>query len=86
MVLRNADTSDYNFSSPSQTGTFGINIHHAGSPQSENVNNWSEGCVVFKSEPAHVEFMNLCEKQVKNTGKSTFTFTLVKKTEYDSFI
>jgi hypothetical protein len=85
VVLRNGSGNSYDFSSPSQTGAFGINIHHAGNPQSENVSNWSEGCQVFKSQAAHVEFMNLCENQVKISGKSTFTYTLVKKSEYDNF-
>ncbi len=85
VILRNTGSDSYNFTSPANTGSFGINIHHADDPQSENVYNYSEGCVVFKSKPAHVEFMNLCETQVKQTGKTTFTFTLVKKSEYDNF-
>lgn len=85
IVLRNTDSGNYNFSSPTQTGSFGINIHHAGDPQSEKTFNWSEGCQVFKQKAAHDEFMKLCENQVKQTGKTTFTYTLVKKSEYDSF-
>lgn len=86
VVLRNDDGSKYNFKANSERGSFGINIHHAGNPQSENVSNWSEGCQVFKNYNAHVEFMNHCEKQVSIAKKSTFTYTLVKKSEYDNFI
>jgi hypothetical protein len=86
VVIRSKDSNSYNFSSKTETGSFGINIHHAGDPQSENVNNYSKGCQVFKQKSAHDEFMRLCENQVKNSKKSTFTYTLVRKSEYDSFI
>jgi len=85
IVLRSKDGSLYDYSSPTDKGSFGINIHHAGNPQSENVSNWSEGCQVFKSYNGHVEFMKYCENQVTIAKKSTFTYTLVKKSEYDSF-
>jgi hypothetical protein len=85
VVLRSKDGSLYDYSSPTDKGSFGINIHHAGNPQSENVNNHSEGCIVFKSYNGHVEFMKYCENQVTTAKKSTFSFTLVKKSEYDSF-
>ena len=85
VVLRSKSNTLYDFTSPSQKGSFGINIHHSGNPQSENVYNYSEGCVVFKSYNGHVEFMNLCQKQVSLASRSTFTFTLVKKSEYDAF-
>ena len=85
VVLRSKSGNLYDYSSPSQKGSFGINIHHAGNPQSENVFNYSEGCQVFKSYSAHVEFMNYCQNQITMSKKSTFTYTLVKKSEYDSF-
>jgi len=56
-----------------QEGVFGINIHKAG-VDSVLVENWSEGCQVFK-RAAHFEaFMELC----RNSGQSAFTYTLIE--------
>lgn len=85
VVLRSRSGNLYDYSSPTDRGSFGINIHHAGNPQSENVFNYSEGCQVFKNYNAHVEFMNYCQNQLTYAKKSTFTYTLVKKSEYDAF-
>jgi hypothetical protein len=56
-----------------QEGVFGINIHKAG-VDSVLVENWSEGCQVFK-RAAHFEaFMELC----RNSGQAAFTYTLIE--------
>ena len=54
-------------------GVFGINIHKAGA-NSEDVNDWSHGCMVFKKEADFNEFMKIC----KENGASKFTYTLVE--------
>ena len=43
------------------TGVFGINIHHAGA-DSAVVENWSEGCTVFKRIKDFNEFMTIIKK------------------------
>lgn len=59
-----------------QSGIFGINIHHAG-VSSTFVENWSEGCQVFKNLKDFEEFMSICEKSKVIHGNS-FTYTLIE--------
>jgi len=56
-----------------QEGVFGINIHKAG-VDSTNVENWSEGCQVFKREQEFFAFMALA----KASGQKAFTYTLIE--------
>jgi hypothetical protein len=56
-------------------GVFGINIHKAGA-DSTYVENWSEGCQVFKKATDFEEFMKICRKASTIHGKS-FTYTLI---------
>jgi hypothetical protein len=58
-----------------QEGVFGINIHKAGADSIE-VNNWSEGCQVFKREKDFNEFMAICYKAQAIHG-NRFTYTLI---------
>lgn len=63
------------------TGLFGINIHRSNpTTESEYVENWSEGCQVFKRVRDFNLFMKLC-----NTAKSihgnSFTYTLITSTD-----
>ena len=58
-----------------QEGIFGINIHHAGS-NSTLVENWSEGCQVFKRIADFNIFMDICKKS-KNIFGNLFTYTLI---------
>ena len=58
-----------------ETGVFGINIHHAG-PDSTLVENWSEGCQVFKRISDFDEFMLIITAASKVHGNS-FTYTLL---------
>lgn len=59
-----------------QTGMFGINIHKSGR-DSTWVENWSEGCQVFKRSADFDAFMVICRKAAKIHGNS-FTYTLIE--------
>jgi hypothetical protein len=59
-----------------QEGIFGINIHKAGA-DSTFVENWSEGCQVFKRAADFEEFMTIARKAGSIHGKS-FTYTLIE--------
>ena len=86
VIHRNKSGDKYELTgSDTQKGSFGINIHHSGNPQGNFVYNWSQGCVVFKNLNAFNEFMNLCNKQVKEADKSTFTFTLIDQIQFNAF-
>jgi hypothetical protein len=57
-------------------GIYGINIHKAG-VDSTYVENWSEGCQVFKKSADFDEFMGLVKKAATLHGNS-FTYTLLE--------
>jgi hypothetical protein len=59
-----------------QEGVFGINIHKAGA-DSTYVENWSEGCTVFKKSAEFDAFMLICKEAAKIHG-SSFTYTLIE--------
>ena len=61
------------------TGVFGINIHKAGA-DSTYVENWSEGCQVFKKSADFEEFMAICRKARDIHGNS-FTYTLIESSD-----
>ena len=61
------------------TGIFGINIHKAGQ-DSQWVENWSEGCQVFKKSADFEEFMKICRKAKEIHGNS-FTYTLIESSD-----
>jgi hypothetical protein len=61
------------------TGWFGINIHKAGI-DSTWVENWSEGCQVFKRVKDFEQFMAICRKAAKIHGNK-FTYTLLESTD-----
>ena len=60
-------------------GIFGINIHKAGQ-DSTWVENWSEGCQVFKRVKDFDEFMKIVKKSAKIHGNS-FTYTLIESND-----
>ena len=60
-------------------GLFGINIHKAGA-DSTYVENWSEGCQVFKRSADFEEFMKICRKAREKHGNS-FTYTLIESSD-----
>lgn len=60
-----------------QEGLFGINIHRSNpKTESEYVENWSEGCQVFKRVREFNQFMDICRKARDIHGNS-FTYTLL---------
>ena len=59
-----------------QEGIFGINIHKAGA-DSTYVENWSEGCQVFKKSADFNAFMAICKKAA-TLGGNSFTYTLIE--------
>lgn len=60
-----------------ETGTFGINIHHAeSSGTTAYVDKYSAGCQVFQNIGNYNEFIKLCE-QHKSLYGNVFTYTLV---------
>ena len=61
------------------TGMFGINIHKAGQ-DSTWVENWSEGCQVFKRVKDFDVFMSICKKASKIHGNK-FSYTLIESTD-----
>ena len=60
-------------------GVYGINIHKAGK-DSTWVENWSEGCQVFKRVKDFDEFMKIVKKSAKIHGNS-FTYTLIESND-----
>ena len=62
-----------------QEGVFGINIHKAGA-DSTYVENWSEGCQVFKRSADFEEFMAICRK-AKAANGNKFSYTLIETTD-----
>jgi hypothetical protein len=62
-----------------QEGVFGINIHKAG-VDSATVENWSEGCQVFKRAADFEQFMAICRKASQIHGNS-FTYTLIESND-----
>jgi hypothetical protein len=61
-------------------GMFGINIHKAGQ-DSTWVENWSEGCQVFKRVKDFDAFMAICRKAAKIHGNK-FSYTLLESTDF----
>ena len=60
-------------------GVFGINIHKAGA-DSTYVENWSEGCQVFKKSADFDSFMKICRMARDKHGNS-FTYTLIDSSD-----
>ena len=60
-------------------GVYGINIHKAGA-DSTYVENWSEGCQVFKRVKDFNEFMAICRKS-KDIHGNRFTYTLLESSD-----
>jgi hypothetical protein len=62
-----------------QEGVFGINIHKAG-VDSTYVENWSEGCQVFKKSADFDEFMAIIRNS-KDIHGNSFTYTLIESSD-----
>lgn len=78
-VYRDADRNMVYAEDRTQEGLFGINIHKAGS-DSTFVENWSEGCQVFKKSTHFEEFMAICRKARAIHGNK-FTYTLIESND-----
>ena len=78
-VYRDANKDMTYDESKIQEGVFGINIHKAGA-DSTYVENWSEGCQVFKKSADFDEFMAIVKKAAALHGNS-FTYTLLNSNE-----
>ena len=78
-VYRDADKDLEYDENKIQEGIFGINIHKAGA-DSTYVENWSEGCQVFKKAADFDSFMAICRKAAGIHGKS-FTYTLIESND-----
>ena len=64
-----------------QEGVFGINIHRSNpTTESAYVENWSEGCQVFKRVKDFNEFMTVCRKSKDILG-NRFTYTLLESSD-----
>jgi hypothetical protein len=64
-----------------QEGVFGINCHRSNpTTESQYVENWSEGCQVFKKIKDFHEFMSIVNKAKEMHGNS-FTYTLLSSND-----
>ena len=64
-----------------QEGSFGINIHKSNPiTESQYVENWSEGCQVFKRVKNFNEFMTICKKASAIHGNK-FSYTLLESAD-----
>lgn len=64
-----------------QEGVFGINIHRSNpTTESAYVENWSEGCQVFKRVKDFNEFMAICRKS-RDIHGNRFTYTLLESSD-----
>jgi hypothetical protein len=78
-VYRDADKDLEYDENKIQEGIFGINIHKAGA-DSTYVENWSEGCQVFKKSADFDAFMTIVRKSRDIHGNS-FTYTLIESSD-----
>jgi peptidoglycan hydrolase-like protein with peptidoglycan-binding domain len=79
-VYRDANKDMSYDESKIQEGIFGINIHKAGA-DSTYVENWSEGCQVFKRAVDFEEFMEHCRKSAIIKKAKSFTYTLLNSND-----
>lgn len=78
-VYRDSDRNLVFDESKLDTGMFGINIHKAGR-DSTWVENWSEGCQVFKRSMDFDQFMVICRRAARIHGNS-FSYTLLESND-----
>lgn len=84
MSVYRDDTRDMKFDKKKITtgNWYGINIHKAGA-DSTWVENWSEGCQVFKRDRDFNAFMDICRQARKIYGNS-FSYTLLESSDIDN--
>jgi hypothetical protein len=78
-VYRDADKDMEYDENKIAEGVFGINIHKAGA-DSTYVENWSEGCQVFKKAADFEAFMAIIRK-AKDIHGNSFTYTLIESSD-----
>lgn len=79
-VARDGNKNDiYDFGITEVGSNFGINIHCAGE-NSEKIDNFSGGCIVFKRKANFLEFMKLCNLY-KTQLNNKFTLTLINSND-----
>jgi len=78
-VYRDADKDMEYDENKIAEGVFGINIHKAGA-DSTYVENWSEGCQVFKKSADFDAFMAIIRKS-KDIHGNSFTYTLIESAD-----
>ena len=61
-----------------EEGTFGINIHKAGT-HSTQVDNWSAGCQVLANKEDFDTLMKLAHRQISQGYGKLFTYTLINE-------
>lgn len=84
-IHRNDKLDRYNFDAPIETGNFAMTIHRSSDVNtSEQVFNYSEGAQVFKNLNQYEQFMKICQNQI-DKGKTTFTYTLCSKKEFEEY-
>jgi hypothetical protein len=72
-VYRDANKDMVFDETKTQTGIFGLNIHHAGE-DSSIVEDWSEGCSVFKRKKDFKQFMKIVQLDLH----SKWTYTVLE--------
>lgn len=70
---------EFDLVQPQEVWNAGVNIHKAG-VNSTYVENWSEGCQVFKTEQDFNEFMAIIKKAATIYG-NRFTYTLINSND-----
>lgn len=67
---------------PTETGMFGVNLHHASyTGTSTEVNKWSAGCQVIANISDFNRLMELSSKQIAHDLGGAFTYTLLTESQ-----
>ena len=83
----NDSTKIYNYKSEKINVKSIVLLHKSSDVGSaESVFNYSGGAQVFKTVSQWDQFITLCESQVTMAKKDTFTYTLCKQSEFDTFV
>jgi hypothetical protein len=85
-VHRNNNLNRYNFYSPKSPTRYGMSISRStDSGSAENVYNYSEGSQVFKMASQYQQFIDFCDAQITLSNKNSFTYTLCRQSDFDTF-
>lgn len=71
------DKANYPINGQVHKSIIGLNIHRSSKYDSDEVNKYSAGCIVFSKMDEWDSFMDLVNKQIEHLGYHTFTFTLI---------